>query len=358
MDIEKRLKMSFYKTIATINEEHKVYIVQNINDKHVYVKKILDVFNREIYEYLLANPIIGLPFIYDIYQEDNSLTVIEEYVSGNTLEELLLGNHQFHTLEVKKIAYQLCKILENLHNCNPPIIHRDIKPSNVILRNDGSIVLLDLNAAKHVNTDKFEDTTLLGTKGYAAPEQYGFGSSNLQTDIYALGMLMNTLLTGTFSSTCVQNNELTPIIEKCIQLNPKDRYKSIAIVKKFLEPDEQPSHNYPLNSWRKFLPPGFRTMNPFNILLASAGYIFLLWLCLSLNVQDATPTSLAIERFICLIIFLGIVFISSNYLDIHKKLPLCRSKNIFIKLLGIIISDISYMFTMFLFMVILITLIS
>ena len=82
MDIEKRLQMSFYKTIATINEEHKVYIVQNINDKHIYVKKILDIYNCDVYDSLLKKQFPGLPYIYETYQEDNTLTVIEEYISG------------------------------------------------------------------------------------------------------------------------------------------------------------------------------------------------------------------------------------------------------------------------------------
>lgn len=76
MDIDKRLQLSYYKTIATLNDEHKIYIVQNSNDKHVYVKKILDVYNIDVYEYLHTNHIKGTPFIYEIYQEDSTLTII------------------------------------------------------------------------------------------------------------------------------------------------------------------------------------------------------------------------------------------------------------------------------------------
>ena len=161
MDIEKRLQMSFYKTIATINEEHKVYIVQNINDKHIYVKKILDIYNCDVYDSLLKKQFPGLPYIYETYQEDNTLTVIEEYISGQTLEELINNSHKFSITEIKNIAFQLCSILENMHSSTPAIIHRDIKPSNIILKNDGSVVFLDLNAATHVSSDNTEDTSLL-----------------------------------------------------------------------------------------------------------------------------------------------------------------------------------------------------
>ena len=353
MDIEKRLQMSFYKTIATINEEHKVYIVQNINDKHIYVKKILDIYNCDVYDSLLKKQFPGLPYIYETYQEDNTLTVIEEYISGQTLEELINNSHKFSITEIKNIAFQLCSILENMHSSTPAIIHRDIKPSNIILKNDGSVVLLDLNAAKHVSSDKTEDTTLLGTKGYAAPEQYGFGTSNPQTDIYAVGMVINTLLYGEYNPTPFPNSELTRLIEKCIQLNPKDRYKKVSILKRELEDGDFSKPKYSNTSIRKYLPPGFRNLNPINMIGSSAGYLFLFWLCLSLEVENATPKSLAIERLFCLLIFLGIVFISSNYLEIQRSIPLCNSKNKLIRLVGIILCDFIYAFAMFVLMVIL-----
>lgn len=355
MDIEKRLQLSYYQTIATINEEHKVYVTQNINDKHIYVKKILDKYNPEVYENLFANHINGLPYIYELYQENDTLTVIEEYVSGNTLEELLNQNYKFSVDEIKKIAYQLCIILERLHNCNPSIIHRDIKPSNIILKTDGTVVLLDLNAAKHISTNKNEDTLLLGTKGYAAPEQYGFGTSSPQTDIYALGMVINTLMFGEFSHIAYENSELTKIIKKCIQLNPKDRYSSISQIRHIFKTNDfniEPVVDAP---WKKFLPIGFRSLNPINMFMASAFYMFLAWLCLTLEVESQSLTILMIERISLLIIFLGVILISSNYLGIHKKLPLCRSKNNIIKIMGIIIYDYIYAVIMIVIMAILVT---
>lgn len=90
--------------------------------------------------------------------------------------------------------YDLCEILEKLHSVTPPIVHRDTKPSNIIITNYEHVVLLDFNAAKYFADTDTADTILLGTKGYAAPEQYGFGSSTPQTDIYALGILLKELV--------------------------------------------------------------------------------------------------------------------------------------------------------------------
>lgn len=352
MDIEKRLQMSYYKTIASINDAHKIYVVQNTQNGHIYIKKELDVYNYDVYQYLLSHHIKGTPYIYDIYIEDDTLTIIEEYISGYTLEELLNQKHSFNDTELKSITIQLCDILNNLHSCSPAIIHRDLKPSNIIMKEDGQIILLDLNAAKHYSNSKNEDTTLLGTKGYAAPEQYGFGTSNARTDIYALGMVINTLLYGEPNPVAFPDSIFTPIIKKCIQLNPKDRYKSVIEIKRQLwTPDA--SLNQSNKYWMKYLPPGFRHMRPLNIIVSSIVYIFTLWLCCTLQVKNATPKALFIERLFCFIIFYGVYFISADYIGIQKTFPLCRSNNIFIKIVGIILFDLAYMFSLFVLMVIL-----
>jgi serine/threonine protein kinase len=91
--------------------------------------------------------------------------------------------------------HQLCECLDSLHKLNPPIIHRDIKPENIIYHNN-KVTLLDFGIARFLDSKKSKDTLILGSVGYAAPEQFGFQQSNPQTDIYALGKLMNYLLNG------------------------------------------------------------------------------------------------------------------------------------------------------------------
>lgn len=103
--------------------------------------------------------------------------------------------HFFCEKETIDIAMQICKILMELHGMNPPIIHRDIKPANVMIMPEGVVKLLDFSVAKAENITKKRDTVLLGTSGFAAPEQYGFSASTPQTDIYVMGVLMNLMLT-------------------------------------------------------------------------------------------------------------------------------------------------------------------
>lgn len=357
MDIEKRLEMSYYKTIATINEEHKIYIVQNINDRHIYVKKILDVYNLDVYQYLQKHHVKGTPYIYFIYEEEGSLIIIEEYVSGQTLEELLSRKYPFSVDEIKDITVQLCTILGKLHSCNPAIIHRDLKPSNIIRKEDGQVVLLDLNAAKHFSSDKFEDTMLLGTKGYAAPEQYGFGTSNSQTDIYALGMVINTLLYGKYTPVPYPACELTPVITKCIQLNPKERYKSVYDIRRQINVPTSDAIEEP-KAWKSYLPPGYRQMKPLNVILATLGYIFIFWLSLTLEIKDSTIFNLFLERIFCLLMFLGIVLISCDYLGVQKNFSLCKSGNVLIRILGICLFDFIYVFALLSVMAIILSIFS
>lgn len=359
MDIQERLSLSYYKEIAVLNESHEIFLVQHQQTQKIFVKKILHIYNRNIYTYLKDHPIPHTPKIYDIFEYENKLTVIEEYISGDTLEALLEQGVSFTGREIRDIMLQLCDILIDLHNCEPPIIHRDIKPSNVMKTPSGEIILLDLNAAKYQSFDKTEDTSLLGTKGYAAPEQYGFGVSNVQTDIYALGMLMNTLISGGFSAAVCKNNLFSPIIQKCVRLKPAERYKDVLSVKKALQnilPCKNPSKTP--NGWKRFLPPGFRTMNPVYMLISSVGYLMIFWLSLTLEVKDITPGKLMVERIFVLIIFLSIVLCSCNYLDLQKFFPPCRTRNKPLKILAVVLLDFIVAMSIFIIMVFVLEIIS
>ncbi|MCQ2519826.1 MAG: protein kinase [Lachnospiraceae bacterium] len=332
MDYNSRLEISYYSVIATINEAHRIYLVQHIETKKIFVKKVLSVYNLSVYQQIKDKPIAGLPRIYCLYEEDNELTIIEEYISGNTIQDLLNTFGRISEPETKRIMVELCDILTTLHKSVPTIIHRDIKPSNVIIMPSGQVRLIDLNAARP-NNEKDEDTILLGTKGYAAPEQYGFGSSNVQTDIYAAGMLINTMLCGSFSREICNSPYFKNIIKKCTELNPKDRYTSFAQLKSEL------THGAKRNavdstSRRRFIPPGFRTGNILHMLLALPTYIFLFWLCLDMEVKDYTGFVLWFERIGALIFFLLLVACGTNYLNIQKLMPLCSHKNLFVRIIG------------------------
>ncbi len=223
---DSKVPISCYKKIADLNKDHGLAIVQHIETGKIYIKKVMSVYNLSVYERLYFHPVRNIPRIYAMYEENNVLTVIEEYISGDTLEEIINIYGPLDAAEVRSYASALCDILIALHSGDHPIIHRDIKTSNVMVTEDDRLYLIDLNAARIMTNEKSRDTKLLGTEGYAAPEQFGFGESTTASDIFAVGNLMTALLTGDPQSSELPPNKLKPVILKCLELNPKDRYSS------------------------------------------------------------------------------------------------------------------------------------
>ena len=149
--------------------------------------------------------------------------VLEEYVQGDPLSGLLQGV-RMTPAQARKIALQLCRALWTLHSLGG--IHRDVKPENVILRGDQA-VLIDFDASRTYKNTLEEDTQILGTTGFAAPEQYGLSQSDGRTDIYAVGVLLNIMLTGEHPSRKLDPRRMGRIVQRCTMVNPAKRYKNI-----------------------------------------------------------------------------------------------------------------------------------
>ena len=231
MELASRLSISYYREIAPINEAHRVFLTRHTESGKFFVKKLLTVYHAEIYRALLSSPMPGMPRIYALHEENGVLTVIEEYISGDTLEETLARSAEGGVSEAfaVDVTRQLCDILLPLHERKPPIVHRDIKPSNIMLTPSGKVFLLDFNAARNVLPEKAEDTPLLGTRGFAAPEQYGFGSSGAGAGIYALGIVLRTMLGDVTVSPF-----LAHIVKKCTRMDARARYRSVRSLKRAL----------------------------------------------------------------------------------------------------------------------------
>ncbi len=179
--------------------------------------------NGEVYRKLLDCSCSYLPLIYEAAERDGENIVIEEYIEGDTLDFLLKGA-LCSQVEAKKIVRQLCQALWVLHSM--AAVHRDIKPENVILRGSDA-VLIDFDAARLHKPQAENDTQVLGTTGFAAPEQYGLSQSDTRTDIYSLGVLMNVMLTGKHPSKKLAKGCMGRIIQRCTQVNPAKRYKNV-----------------------------------------------------------------------------------------------------------------------------------
>ena len=179
--------------------------------------------NGEVYRKLLDCSCRHLPLIYEAAEQGEENLVIEEFIEGDTLGFLLQGA-LFSPQETRRIVGQLCQALWVLHSM--AAVHRDIKPENVILRG-ADAVLIDFDAARLHKPEAEADTHVLGTTGFAAPEQYGLSQSDARTDIYSLGVLMNVMLTGKHPSKRLAEGRLGRVVQRCTQVNPAKRYRDV-----------------------------------------------------------------------------------------------------------------------------------
>ena len=131
----------------------------------------------------------ALPRIVDIIDSRDTIYVIMDYIEGEPLSRILEREGPQPEEDVLEWARQLCDVLSYLHTRKPPVIYRDMKPGNIMIRPDGNIRLIDFGIAREYKEGKTSDTVALGTKGYAAPEQFGGqGQTDARTDIYSLGV--------------------------------------------------------------------------------------------------------------------------------------------------------------------------
>lgn len=225
------LEVLKYEEIRKLKDREDIVLVQDPEDNSFYIKKYLTNYDVSVYRYLLENPIEHMPKLKGVYEASHHLIVIEEYIEGPTLLEFV-ERGVLNEQNSLKIAYEICSILMQLHSLEKPIIHRDVKPSNVIISSDGILYLLDMNVAKWYKPEEKEDTKLLGTLYYAAPEQfgYGFSASSEKSDIYALGILLNVMLTGKLPKEKKADGAIWSVIEKCISLEPNLRYTATELL--------------------------------------------------------------------------------------------------------------------------------
>lgn len=186
---------------------------------------VLHSFPKKIIAYEILCDIIceNLPEIYDTVTLADGQIVLEEFVSGITVADVMKSG-KYRYRGAKRVIISVCNALDVLHKNN--IVHRDIKPENIIISDDGRVVLIDLNISRKSSTNT-KDTVIMGTVGYASPEQMGVTATDSRTDIYAIGVLLNVMLTGKHPSELLVKGKANKIVKKCTNVNPDDRYQSV-----------------------------------------------------------------------------------------------------------------------------------
>lgn len=203
----------------------------------------------------------SLPRIVDIIDNGETIFVVMDYIEGESLDKILLEYGAQPEELVIAWAKQLCDVLSYLHSQKPPIIYRDMKPANIMLKPEGNIKIIDFGIAREYKEQSLADTTVLGTKGYAPPEQYS-GQTDARSDIFALGMTMHHLLTGIdprggekYVLVRMWNPELSEgieiIIDKCVQPAAENRYQNCSDLLYDLEHPDLITKDYKRSQKRK-----------------------------------------------------------------------------------------------------------
>lgn len=192
--------------------QNKDIVVRNYPNTVVAYQKLKDITHHNI------------PIVFDVVNLDDGQVVLEEFIDGISVADVLeQGKYTYHG--AKKIIEGIAFALLALHDMG--IVHRDIKPENIMVTPKGEVKLIDFNAARMYQNKKQKDTVVLGTIGYAPPEQYGVSQSNEKSDIYSLGVLLNVMLTGVHPSKKLARGKAGKIVLKCTQIDPNHRYQNI-----------------------------------------------------------------------------------------------------------------------------------
>ena len=210
-----------YDTVDVIKDgkNGKISLVYDKVGKQFYILKERDLKTAEIYRRLKEIKSPYLPEIFHAVEFDGKFFVVEEFIQGRTLNEILIHNNGLDEKNSADILKQICHALKILHA--QKIIHRDIKPSNIIVTKNNSVKLIDFNISRIEKENRETDTDFLGTRGFAPPEQYGFGQTDSRSDIYSLGVTIQKILGEDY------DGYLKKILAKCTELNPANRYQSV-----------------------------------------------------------------------------------------------------------------------------------
>ncbi|MBQ5543120.1 MAG: protein kinase [Erysipelotrichales bacterium] len=310
-------------------------VVMDRKNQRICVRKVLDVYNPEVFAWLGTHHHPHVAAVYETEKtEDGKLAVLEEFTEGETLEKLLDQN----VLSGEEKFRLLLEILDGvsfLHSAEPPIIHRDLKPSNIIVSKDRHAKVIDYDAAKIYRADEKRDTVLIGTEGSAAPEQYGFGSSARQTDIYGLGILIKKMFP--------EESWVKPVITKATKIDPDDRYDSVPAMKASLK-NRYAFRHIPVPEVIRFNIPGFRSGNLWYSLLALAGYGLLLWVILSFEVHDAngelvTGRELLVYQVTLSLIAVAEIDLWSDWTHLFKKcIPVLSHDNPAVRIIAMAVT--------------------
>lgn len=221
-----------FSMIRTLSEKDggSVYLMKHRElGRRVTVRLMKSV--PEVYFFLKTVSFENLPEVYEAIRLDDGGAVIEEYIDGVNVGEVIeIGLYSYNG--ARTVLACVCDALSVIHRKG--FVHRDIKPENIMISSDGKVKLIDFGAAREVKNGVGKDTEVLGTVGYAAPEQFGITQSDARCDIFSLGILLNVMLTGKHPAEETAKGRAGKIVLRCTQIDPERRFASVEELKNSL----------------------------------------------------------------------------------------------------------------------------
>lgn len=382
------------REIAVMEPDRGTTLVQHEPTRRIYVKKELPARSAGVYRWLRHHYIEGVPEVVEVVnvpvatipgeagktresgQPVNSTSVsrltespfssieyaLEEYVSGQTLREILDNGNLFPVEEAVDIMEQLCRTLQALGNARPPITGCDLDPANIILTSDGLVRIRDLRSAGQTFGQTFSDMSdnplpPVSKTGRARRSKVGntdFSNGHvksLQTDLRALGGLFCQLITGHLPGNELPGGKPGQIIRRCMESHPSKQYPDLQGLLRDLDacrPHPTVDHSITSDSDaadaapRKHpcLLPGFRSGNPLHVLAALFAYILLIWLSLTFTLDKFPPGwQMWVERLVFFLCGSVILLFTGNYMDVWRHLRITKIRTTLLRLLVVLIID-------------------
>lgn len=193
----------------------------------------------EIMEKMADRKLSGVPKAYRIFEENGEVYLVREYIEGMSLAQMVLQKGGISEAEICRISRKICQTAEQFQNPDEPMIHRDIKPENIVVTPGGEVVFIDFGTMRSYKKDGSRDTFVVGTRGTAAPEQYGYIQTDQRTDVYAIGQTMLYMVSESYEmnqlSECAVSRRMKKIIEKACSFEPDKRYGDAAQLRRAVE---------------------------------------------------------------------------------------------------------------------------
>lgn len=193
----------------------------------------------EIMKKMADRKLSGIPKAYRIFEENGEVYLVREYIEGMSLAQMVLQKGGISEAEIYRISRKICQTAEQFQNPDEPMIHRDIKPENIVVTPGGEVVFIDFGTMRSYKKDGSRDTFVVGTRGTAAPEQYGYTQTDQRTDVYAIGQTMLYMVSESYEmnqlSECAVSRRMKKIIEKACSFEPDKRYGDAAQLRRAVE---------------------------------------------------------------------------------------------------------------------------